>query len=157
MKKFTEHFIEESLSEQEIDEIVESIEWEDIEDLYEENEFESEEPETLSEKISAQSRLRRGQKMKQRGIKVATARKMKLKRPATMAVLSSRAKSAARRAMMKKLLKGRDKNTLSADERDRLEARIKNMIAAQPGIVMKSVNKVRSLERTRLSPKAKKK
>lgn len=151
MKKFAELIKEEVLTEEEINQLVEEITWDDIYDLYEDDEIEDVEPETLSEKISASARMKRMQQMKQRKTKLMTARAMKLKRPSTTAVLSTRAKSAARRMLMKKMLKGRDKGSLSAQERDNLEQRIKQMIANNPGLIMKSVQKVRGIERSRLS------
>lgn len=151
MNKFLELINEEKLSQEEIDQLCEEITWEDIYDLYEDDEIEDIEPETLSEKISASARLKRTQQMKQRKTKLMTARAMKLKRPSTTAVLSTRAKAAARRMLMKKMLKGRDKSSLSAQERDNMEQRVKQMIANNPGLVMKSVQKVRGIERSRLS------
>jgi hypothetical protein len=151
MNKFLELINEEKLSQEEIDQLCEDITWEDIYDLYEDDEIEDIEPVTLSEKISASSRMKRMQQMKQRKTKLMTARAMKLKRPSTTAVLSTRAKAAARRMLMKKMLKGRDKASLSAQERDNIEQRVKQMIANNPGLVMKSVQKVRGIERSRLS------
>ena len=151
MNKFLELINEEKLSQEEIDQLCEDITWEDIYDLYEDDEIEDIEPVTLSEKISASSRMKRMQQMKQRKTKLMTARAMKLKRPSTTAVLSTRAKAAARRMLMKKMLKGRDKASLSAQERDNMEQRVRQMIANNPGLVMKSVQKVRGIERSRLS------
>jgi len=151
MKKFNEHYKKEDLSIEEIDLLTEDLQWEDIYDLYTDDEIEDIETTTLSEKISASTRLKKMQQMKQRKTKMITAKAAKLKRPSSTAVLTDRAKAAARRMIMKKLLKGRDKSSLSAQERDNLEQRVKNMIANQPGIVSKTVMKVKSLERSRLS------
>lgn len=156
MKKFADHYKEEELTQEEIDNLTEELQWEDIYDLYEEEDFEKIEPNTLSEKISASTRLKKMQQMKQRKTKMLTAKTAKLKRPSSTAVLNNRAKAAARRMLMKKLLKGRDKTSLSAQERDNLEQRVKNMIANQPGLITKTVMKVKGIERTRLAGAKKK-
>ena len=156
MKKFFEHYKEEELTHEEIDSIAEDLLWEDIYDLYEDHEFENTEPTTLSEKISASARLKKMQQMKQRKTKMLAAKTAKLKRPSTTAVLNNRAKAAARRMIMKKLLQGRDKSTLSAEERDNLEQRVKNIITNQPGLISKTVIKIKGIERARLSGTKKK-
>ena len=59
--------------------------------------------------------------------------------------------------LMQKFLQGKDKSTLSAQERDRLEQRVSSIIKMQPAVVTKMVQKVRTLERSRLANKSKKK
>jgi len=158
--KTLKDFLEVDLSEEEITDLVEQITWEDIIDLYESDELyhedEDKEPVTLSEKISASSRMKKSQQAMQRKQKLQTAKKMKLKRPSTTAVLTTRAKAAARRMIMKKLLKGRNKASLSAQERDRIESRVKQLIANQPGLIARTLQKVKGIERTRLSGAKKK-
>ena len=158
MKQFKE-YLEEGyrIKEEELNDWISVFTWEEISDLYEEEEFEQEEPVTLSEKISASTRLRKGQQLKSRGSRLAVAKQMKLLRTSSPEVLGARAKAAARRMLMQKFLQGKDKGTLSAQERDRLEQRVSSIIKMQPALVVKMIQKVRTLERSRLSPKAKKK
>ena len=56
--------------------------------------------------------------------------------------------------LLKRLLQGRDKNNLSADERDRIESRVANLLKMQPAVVTRMVQKVKSLERSRISAKS---
>jgi hypothetical protein len=158
MKKFKEHLDEGyKIKEEELNDWISVFTWEEISDLYEEEEFEKEEPVTLSEKISASTRLRKGQQLKSRGSRLAVAKQMKLLRTSSPEVLGARAKAAARRMLMQKFLQGKDKGTLSAQERDRLEQRVSSIIKMQPALVVKMTQKVRTLERSRLAGKNKKK
>lgn len=158
MKQFKE-YLEEGyrIKEEELNDWISVFTWEEISDLYEEEEFEQEEPVTLSEKISASTRLRKGQQLKSRGSRLAVAKQMKLLRTSSPEVLGARAKAAARRMLMQKFLQGKDKGTLSAQERDRLEQRVSSIIKMQPALVVKMTQKVRTLERSRLAGKNKKK
>ena len=158
MKQFKE-YLEEGyrIKEEELNDWISVFTWEEISDLYEEEEFEQEEPVTLSEKISASTRLRKGQQLKSKGSRLAVAKRIKLLRASSPEVLGVRAKAAARRMLMHKLLQGKDKGTLSAQERDRLEKRVSSIIKMQPALVVKMTQKVRTLERSRLASKSKKK
>lgn len=142
-------FLNEQLTDQEIDTLVEEVSWDDISDLYTDDEFEDD----LDESLSVNARLKKGQKMKSRKTAIAQSRRMKLRRSSNPQVLGKRAKLAARRAVMKKLLKGRDKHNLSAQEKDRIEKQASVIMANQKGLVAKMLPKVRTLERQRLSPK----
>lgn len=138
-----------------LDTIVEELVWEDIFDLYDDNELVLEDEE-LEEAISATQRLKRAQKMRAMKTRLSQARKLKLARASTNEVIKQRAKTAARRMLIKKFLKGRSKDELSAQEKDRLEKLIKNMPAVVSTLQQKLVPKVRQIERSRMS-KAKKK
>jgi len=158
MKQFKE-YLEEGykIKEEELNDWITVFTWEEISDLYEEEEFEQEEPITLSEKISATTRLRKGQQLKTRGSRLAVAKQMKLLRTSSPQVLNQRAKAAARRMLMNKFLQGKDKSALSAQERDRLEQRVSSIIKMQPAVVTKMIQRVRTLERSRMSGRGKKK
>ena len=125
MKQFKE-YLEEGykIKEEELNDWISVFTWEEISDLYEEEEFEQEEPVTLHEKISATTRLRKGQQLKGRSSRLAVSKKIKLLRTSSPEVLNTRAKAAARRMLMNKFLQGKDKSALSAQERDRLEQRV---------------------------------
>jgi hypothetical protein len=156
---------EESLSEEEIDQIVDELTWEDIVDLYDDIELEyeedSEEPEEeseeeleeslLDEKLSVQSRLKKRQAFARMRGKRNTARNMKLRRASSMDVLKKRAVVAARRAVYKRFLRGRDKASLSAAEKDRIEQQVSRMKYMQTAIATKMLPKMRSIEQKRLS------
>ena len=137
------------------EELVESIEWEDIEDTYTAEDFiEVLDEEYLDEKLSVTARIKKGQKLKSRKTAFAQARKMKLRRTSNPEVIGKRAKVAARRSIIKKLLKGRDKSKLSAQEKDRLEKQATMIMSNQKGLVVRMIPKVRQLERQRLQAKA---
>ena len=87
------------------EELVESVEWEDIEDTYTAEDFiEVLDEEYLDEKLSVTARIKKGQKLKSRKTAFAQARKMKLRRTSNPEVIGKRAKIAARRSIIKKLL-----------------------------------------------------
>ncbi len=70
-KNFTQE-----ISEEDIDNLIESLEWEDVIELFDEENF------ILDEAISATERLKRGQKMRSRKEMLKIARNIKLKRAA---------------------------------------------------------------------------
>ena len=156
---------EETISEEDIDEIVNDLSWEDIVDLYEDDELvyepESEEEdeddeeevkeEFLDEKLSAQARLKKRQAFARFRGKRNVARSMKLRRASNMNVLKKRAVLAARRAVYKRFLRGRDKSTLSAAEKDRIEQQVSRMKFIQAAIATKMLPKMRAIEQKRLA------
>ena len=138
-------------SEDDITEMVDSLEWEDIIDLYPEEDLIEEETEQLDEKISAQSRLKRRQVFSRGKTKRNTAKGIKLRRASTPDVLQKRAQMAARRSIYQRLLRGRDKSSLSASEKDRVEQQVKSMKNIQASIATRMVPKMRSIEQKRLA------
>jgi hypothetical protein len=141
----------EEISEDEITEMVDSLTWDDIVDLYSEEELIEEETEQLDEKISAQSRLKRRQGFSRGKTKRNTSKGIKLRRASTPAILQKRAQLAARRAIYQRLLRGRDKSSLSASEKDRVEQQVKSMKNIQASIATRMVPKMRSIEQKRLA------
>jgi hypothetical protein len=154
MIKFLE-FLNEEISENDLDEMANHLTWEDIEDLYSPEEFVLEDIQALDEKISATSRLKKSQKLKSRKTAIGTARKMRLRRTSTIDVLHKRASAAARRLLQKRILRGRGKKQLSAQQKDHVEQQIKNMMAIQGNLAVKLMPKIRALERSRLATKRK--
>ena len=141
----------EEISEEDINEMVNKLEWEDIVDLYSEEELIEEETEQLDEKISAQSRLKRSQGFARGRSRRNTAKGIKLRRASTPATLQKRAQLAARRAIYQRFLRGRDKSALSASEKDRIEQQVKGMKGIQSSIAVRMVPKMRSIEQKRLA------
>jgi len=146
-----QEFLSVDITEEELDSIVEELQWEDIADLWEDSEF----VEELDEAISATARMKKSQKFKSRKTAVGQSRRLKLKRAASTDVINRRSKVAARQAIIRKLLKGRQKHQLSAAEKDRIEKQASNILSGQKGLVARMVPKVRSLERSRLAGKKK--
>jgi hypothetical protein len=141
----------EEISEDDINEMVDSLKWEDIVDLYPEEDLIEEEAEQLDEKISAQSRLKRRQSFARGKGKRTTAKSIKLRRASTPETLQKRAQLAARRAIYQRFLRGRDKSALSASEKDRIEQQVKGMKNIQSSIATRMVPKMRSIEQKRLA------
>lgn len=144
MIKFKEFILDEDISDKEIDDIIESLTWEDIIDLYEDDEL------VLDEALTNTERIRKGQKMRSRKAMLALARKVKLKRASSTDVLTRRSKTSARTLMYKKLLKGRHKSQLSAAEKSAVEARVSKLLAMNKNLSARLMPKVKQLERTRL-------
>jgi len=136
-------FIKEEVTEEEIDALIESLEWEDVIHLFDEQDM-------IIEDISAKERIKKGQKLKSRKVLMALARKVKLKRSATLGTLKKRTKTDARRMIMKKMLKGRSKKQLSASEKNSIEARTSKMIGMMNNLPAKLLPKIRQLQRDRL-------
>ena len=135
-----QEFLSTDITEEELDSIVEDSEFVD----------------DLEEGLSATARMKKSQKFKSRKTAVGQARRLKLRRAASTDVINSRSKTAARRSIIKKLLKGRDKQQLSAAEKDRIEKQASTILSGQKGLVVRMIPKVRSLERSRLSNRSKK-
>jgi len=141
----------EDISEDDINEMVDGLKWEDIVDLYSEEDLIEEETGQLDEKISATSRLKRSQSFARGRSRRNTAKGLKLRRASTPQILQKRAQLAARRAIYQRLLRGRDKSALSASEKDRIEQQVKGMKSIQASIATRMVPKMRSIEQKRLA------
>lgn len=137
------------LTEEDIDSMVNNLKWEDIEDLYSEDEFEEE----VNEAISAVERMRKSQRMRARKVILAIQRKIKLKRASPIPVLKRRSMIAARKLITGKLLKTRDKQDLSPAEKNMIELRAKKILKVYKNLPQKLLPKIRELERSRLKNK----
>ena len=148
MIRFSE-FILEEVTEDEIDALIESIEWEDIIHMYDDSEL-------VMEAISATERIKMSQKLKSRKFLMAMARRVKLRRAAPTDILTRRSKVSARKMVMNKLLKGRNKTELSASERNNIEVRASKMLSMMKNLPTKLLPKVRELDRQRVASTGKK-
>ena len=148
MIRFSE-FILEEVTEDEIDALIESIEWEDIIHMYDDSEL-------VMEAISATERIKMSQKLKSRKFLMAMARRVKLRRAAPTDILTRRSKVSARKMVMNKLLKGRNKTELSASERNNIEVRASKMLSMMKNLPTKLLPKVRELDRQRVASRGKK-
>jgi hypothetical protein len=138
-----------SIKDEDIDDMVEGTTWEDIVDLYDSTELVEEDD--LEEALSAQSRLKKRQAFMRGKSKRNMARGLKLRRASSPETLKKRAISAARRAVYKRILRGRDKSNLSAAEKSRIEQQVSQMKNMQSAIVTKMMPKIRSIEQARLA------
>lgn len=149
----TEKAVSDLISEEEINEIVNSIKWQDIVDLYDDSElvFSEETTTGLNEKFTPQSRIKKHQAFARTAGKRGAALAIKLRRTSSMEVLKKRATIAARRAIYKHFLRGRDKSTLSAAEKDRIEQQVQSMKHLQQSIATKLLPRMRTIEQKRLA------
>lgn len=152
VESFTSFVETSSWNDQDIDEIVNDIQWEDIVDLYNEDELIYDpDAEEIEEKITPQNRIKKSMSMRRRNPQLSIARNLKLRRTSSIQVLKKRAVNAARRAVYKKLLMGRDRSTLSASEKDMIEKRMKNFKYMQATIAIKMLPKLKAIEQSRLA------
>ena len=141
-------FIEVEITEEDIDALIESLEWEDVIDLFDTEDM-------ILEDISSSQRLKMSTKTRSRKHLLALARNIKLKRSAALPILKKRSVTDARKLLMRKFLKGRDKKHLSAGEKNRFETRVAAALSMMKNLPTKLLPKVRQLERTRLANKGK--
>lgn len=135
-----------------IEDIVDTFEWDDLVEFYDEDELVYEDEDgNLQEKITAQSRLRKRQAFSRFRGKRNSAKGIKLKRASSMEVLKKRAVGAARRALYKRILRNRDKSSLSASEKDRVEQQVGRLKFMQTALATRLLPKMRSIEQKRLS------
>ena len=146
-------FVTEDITEAQLDDIVNNLEWHDIVELYndDEVEFEGNDPEVIDEKISPMSRIQRRMRFARTSSRRDVAKMIKLRRSSDVKTLQKRAHKAARRALMNKFLRGRNKAQLSAQEKDQIEAQVNRMAALQANLAVKMLPKVRELEKKRLA------
>lgn len=142
---------DDGITDNDIEQMVESLTWENIIDYYPEGELV--EDEQLDEALSAQARLKKKQAFARNRSRRNIAKGLKLARASSPEILKKRAIAAARRALYKRLLRGRDKSTLSASEKNRIEQQVSKMKSIQQTIVNKMLPKVRSIEQSRLAHK----
>lgn len=142
-----ENPVEEEISEQDIDSMIENLTWEDIEDLYTEEDFTKD----ISEAISAAERIKRGQRLRARKTMLAMQRRIKLKRASSMPVLKKRSQIAARKLITQRLLRKRQKTTLSPGEKSMIELRVKKILKMYKNLPARLLPKIREIERSRLS------
>lgn len=105
--------------------------------------------------LNFQQRLKRGLQMKRKEKRMAVRRTRSLSRSAPLSTLMKRARISAISSMKKRFAGGRDYNTLSVGEKQRIDR-----IMASPGIkrmmaqrAVRMLPKVRRLEKTRLKNK----
>ena len=141
----------------EIEKHIDQLEWKDIEYLYadqehEEAEEESWEPEgeTLDEALSAAQRIKKRFDFLKSASKRKIARQLALHRMSTPQRMKKRAVLHARNLIMGRVLRGRDKSSLSAAEKDRIEGIVRNAKQAVIRISTRLMPKLRKLEMQRL-------
>lgn len=153
---FNQFIHEETISDEELQRMVDELTWEDIVDLYDDVELEyeddeDEDEEDLKEGLTVQGRLKKRQAFARMRGKRNVAKGIKLKRASSIEVLKKRAKLAARRALYKRFLRGRNKASMSAAEKSRVEKQVGQLGYLQSNIANKMLPKMREIEQKRLA------
>lgn len=147
------------IDDSDINDMVKSLQWDDIADTYQKEELYTEqidlEEEVLDEKLSPAARLKKQRDFRRTGAKRNVARGLRLQRVSSPERLKQRAIVAARRLLSKKFLRGRDKSELSPQEKDLLEQRLKRLqqLGVQNTLATRLMPKIRSIEQKRLKHK----
>jgi hypothetical protein len=85
------------------------------------------------------------------------ARNLALKRVATPDRIKARSVRAARNMVYKRMLRGRDRSTLSSTEKQRIEAQVKRMAPMVSRLSIRLQQKERQIDRARVTNRYKKK
>jgi hypothetical protein len=146
---------DEEAFEKELEADVLALSWDDLVDLYDEDEIEydespDEEGEELEEGITPAGRLKKKFNAMRSKSRRMMARNIAIKRVSSPEKLKSRSIRAARRMVYKRLLRNRDISTVSSSEKTRLEAQIKRMAPMVARLSVRVMPAVRKLEQSRI-------
>jgi hypothetical protein len=158
-------FFKEDFTEEEIEEMINSVTDEDIEDLYEEDELvlvydddgeeipplEEEAKYDLMEVLSRTERMKGKMRLRKTAAKRGRSTKIALKRFSNPATINKRARRLAIKLMKKRMLRGRDPAKVSVGEKERIEqtmAKRKDIISR---VAQRLVSRVRKVEKSRMS------
>jgi hypothetical protein len=158
-------FFKEDFSEEEIDEMVNSVTDEDIEDLYEEDEIvlvydddgeeipplQEESKYDLMEVLSRSERMRGKIRLRKTSAKRGRSTKIALKRYSNPATINKRARRLAIKLMKKRMLRGRDYSKVSVGEKERIEKTLSQRKDVINRVAQKLVSRVRKVEKARMS------
>jgi hypothetical protein len=148
---------DEEAFEKELEADVLALSWDDLVDLYDEDEIEydetpekEDEGEDLEEGITPSGRLKKKFNAMRTKSRRMMARNIAIKRVSSPEKLKSRSIRAARRMVYKRLLRNRDISTVSSSEKTRLEAQIKRMAPMVARLSVRVMPAVRKLEQSRI-------
>jgi hypothetical protein len=149
--------------EKEIEDLVNSVSDDDIMNEYDEDELaiiDSETGEELEEAVNEQvilevlSRIERMKakfRMRKTEAKRERAAQIALRRHSSNKVVNKRARRLAVKSMKQRILRGRDMNSLSVGEKERIERILQSRKTVIGRVAMKMVPRIRQLEKSRLS------
>ena len=137
---------------------IETAEWEDLIDYYEDEDLDYEDSEEdIAEGITPQGRLKKRFNMMRTKGRRNLARNMALKRVATPDRIKSRSVRAARNMVYSRVLRGRDRSSLSASEKSRIEGMVKRMAPMVGRLSVRPQQKERMIDRKRINNRNKRK
>lgn len=138
------------ITEQDLDIIVDNLKWEDIQPFYTKDELVEEDIE-ITEALSMAQRIKRRQTFARFKGRRNVAKGLKLRRTSDPSTLKRRARLAARRQLYKRFLQGRNKASLSAAEKSRIEQQVGQLKVLQNTLAAKMLPKIRGIEQKRLA------
>jgi len=137
---------------------IESSEWDDLSQYYDDDDLEEEDDEEeLDEAITPQGRLKKKFNAMRTKTRRNMARNLALKRVATPDRIKARSIRAARNMVYKRILRGRDRSTISSTEKARIEAQVKRMAPTVARLSIRLQSKERQIDRSRATNRYKKK
>jgi len=137
---------------------IENSEWEDLVDYYDYEDLNYEDSdEDIAEGITPQGRLKKRFNMMRNKSRRNMARNLALKRVATPDRIKSRSVRAARNMVYSRVLRGRDRSSLSPSERTRIEGMVKRMAPMVGRLSVRLQQKERMIDRKRINNKNKRK
>jgi hypothetical protein len=107
----------------------------------------------LEEVLDIQTRMKMKASMRKNKAKIALGKRKAARRMAGKEVLTKRAQRQARKAVMDKILKGKDKGELSYGARASLEKRVNKRAAMIQRMAKKLLPQVRKADRDKMKPK----
>jgi hypothetical protein len=107
----------------------------------------------LEEVLDIQTRMKMKASMRKNKAKIALGKRKAARRMAGKEVLTKRAQRQARKAVMDKILKGKDKSELSYGARASLEKRVNKRAAMIQRMAKKLLPQVRKADRNKMKPK----
>ena len=158
-------FFKEDITEEEIDQIVNSVTDQDIEDLYEEDELvlvydddgeeipplQEESKYDLMEVLSRTERIRGKMRLRKTSAKRGRSTKIALKRFSNPTTINKRARRLAIKLMKKRMLRGRDPTKVSVGEKERIERAMEKRKDIIGRVAQRLVSRVRKIEKDRMS------
>jgi hypothetical protein len=147
----TKHLTDRDLAD--IESHIDKLEWEDIRHLYDDQEHQEMEESfntELDEALTAAQRMKKRFEFMKTKAKREIAAKIARKRLSSPGKLKQKSIKHARALILAKVLKGRSKDSLSAAEKDRIEAIVHKAKGAVVRISNKLLPKLRDLEKRRL-------
>ena len=136
---------------EELEAEVDNMTWEDIVDEYDDEELEYVDgEEEIEEGVTPQGRLKKKFSAMRNKTRRNMARNLALKRVSTPDRIKARSISTARRMVYQRFLRGRDKSSMSAAEKTRIEAQVKRLAPSVARLSVRIVGQVRKLEQSRI-------
>ena len=158
-------FFKEDFTEEEIEQMINSVTDEDIEELYEEDELvlvydddgeeipplEEEAKYDLMEVLSRTERMKGKMRLRKTAAKRGRSTKIALKRFSNPATINKRARRLAIKLMKKRMLRGRDPAKVSIGEKERIEQTLAKRKDVISRVAQRLVSRVRKVEKSRMS------